>query len=308
MIRALVVGATGLLGHGLWREWSRRAGWEVVATARAASLPGLEAVDVEDRAAFGALVERVKPRVTVLLASNPHVDYCERHPEQTRKLNVDATVAAAASAAAAGSKFVFFSSDYVFDGKAGPYGEADPPNPINEYGRQKLESERGVARACPDSLILRISGLFGWELRRKNFVLQVVDALKAGRKLTAASDIRYNPTYAPNLAAVLAELVEKDCRGIYHAAGAEEFSRYDFAQEVARAFGLDDPLIEAVKQAELRSPTPRPLHTSLRTDKVRAASSSPLLGARKALRDMRRAEAEWERYAAGLQAPGPAKG
>ena len=299
-MKTLLIGATGLLGHALWRDWSQKPGWSVQGTSLSLPIPGLEALDVLDRKALQGVFDRIRPEATVLLASDPFVDGCQADPKRSRPLNVDAACAAAEEARRVGSTFVFFSSDYVFDGAKAPYCETDPVGPLNEYGKQKVEAEAGIARACPDHLILRISGLFGWELRRKNFVLQVLDRLDCGSDLVAAEDIRYHPTYAPNLSEVTAELLENGCRGVYHAVGADEHSRYDFARLVAEVFGLDGSKIKKVRQAELKLPAPRPANSSLSTQKLAGAVSAPLWGARQALEHMRDTRKDWEAYAASL--------
>lgn len=304
-MKTLLLGATGLLGHALWRDWARKPGWSVLGTSLGLPLPGLETLDVLDRKALKGVFDRYRPQATVMLASDPFVDGCQTDPKRSRPLNVDAACAGAEEAARVGSKFVFFSSDYVFGGTRAPYSETDPTDPLNEYGRQKVEAEAGIASACPDHLILRISGLFGWELRRKNFVLQVLDRLTSGSDLSAAEDIRYNPTYAPNLSEVTAQLLERGCRGIYHAVGADEYSRYDFARLIAEVFGLDNSKIRGVRQAELKLPAQRPANSSLSTKKLAGAVAAPLWGARQALEHMRDTRKDWEAYAASLGTLGP---
>ena len=295
-VRALVLGATGLVGRCCLRRWAGRAGWRVSGTSHRQLLAGVEPLDLQDADATRRLIERERPSLVVISASNPYVDYCESHAEETRALNVTATLQAAAAAQGAGATTVFFSSDYVFDGNAAPYGEEDPIHPLNEYGRQKAEAERGVAALGPDHLTLRVSGVFGWETSRKNFVLQVVDRCRAGKPVRAATDVRYNPTYAANLPDVIAELYESGRRGLYHAAGAEELSRFDLAAAIMRAFGFDPSSAEAVDAAALQQPARRPLHSSLRTDKVRAHVKAPLWGAARALAHMKAEEPAWNSY------------
>jgi dTDP-4-dehydrorhamnose reductase len=301
-VRALILGATGLVGRYCLRRWSDRAGWRAAGTSHRQAPSGLEPLDLEDAAATRKLIERERPQLVVICASNPFVDYCETHPEETRALNVTATLQAAAAAREVGATAVFFSTDYVFDGEAAPYGEQDSVGPLNEYGRQKAEAERGVAALGPDHLILRVSGVFGWETSRKNFVLQVVDRCRAGKAVQAATDIRYNPTYAANLPDVIAELYENGRRGLYHAAGAEEFTRFDFAQTIARAFGFDASRVEPIGSTALKQPARRPLHSSLRTDKARAHVRAPLWGAAKALAHMKAEEPAWNAYVDAVKA------
>lgn len=304
--RALILGATGLVGHYCLRRWKERPRWRVSGTSHRLRLPGLETVDIQDAAATAALIRETQPHLIVVTASNPYVDYCEQHPQETRAVNVEATLAVARSAKDAGATLVFFSTDYVFDGRKAPYGEGEAVSPLNHYGRQKVEAERGIAALGPDHLLLRISGVFGWELSRKNLALQIVDRLRKGERMRVSTDLRYNPTYAANLPDVIAELFEGDRRGLYHVAGAEEVSRYDLATAAARAFELDRALIDPVPYSAVSSPTPRPLHTSLRTDKVRSQVKGPLWGALKALLHMRSEEAAWLAYVDGLKLPSSA--
>lgn len=305
--RALVLGATGLVGHYCLRRWRDRPRWRVTGTSHRLRLPGLETIDIQDAAGTAALIRDTRPNLIALSASNPFVDYCEQHPQQTRAVNVEATLAVARAAKEAGATLVFFSTDYVFDGLKAPYGEGDPVSPLNDYGRQKVDAERGIAALGPDHLLLRISGVFGWEFSRKNLALQLVDRLRKGERMRVATDLRYNPTYAANLPDVIAELFEGDRRGLYHVAGAEEVSRYDLAVAAARAFELDRSRIEPVPYVAVSSPTPRPLHTSLRTDKVRSQVKAPLWGAQKALLHMRSEEAAWQSYVDGLKLPSPSR-
>ncbi len=303
--RALVLGATGLVGHYCWREWSKRPGWTVLGTWHKTQLPGLERADLLDSAVIRALIRDAKPNLVLIAAANPFVDHCERQPEETRAVNVDATILAASAAAEAGATPLFLSSDYVFDGKHAPYGEGDTVAPLNHYGRQKVDAERAIAKGGADHLIARISGVFGWELSRKNAVLQTVDRARSGKPTHGAVDVRANPTYAANLPDVLAEMWESGRRGIYHAAGAEELTRFDFFQAVVRTWELDESLILKSTMAKMHSPAVRPLHSSLRTDKVRSQVKAPLWGAAKALAHMRSQEAAWNAYAEGLTSGAP---
>lgn len=304
-IRALVLGATGLVGHYCWRRWSKRPGWSVVGTWHKTRLPGLERADLLDAARTRALIRDAKPSLVLIAAANPFVDYCERHPDETRAVNVEATIEAVSGAMEAGATAVFLSSDYVFDGRHAPYGEGDAVGPLNEYGRQKVDAERAVARLGADHLTARISGVFGWELSRKNSVLQTLERARGGRPTHGAVDVRANPTYAANLPDVLAELWEGGRRGTYHVAGAEELTRFDFFLEVARAFELDRGLILKATMASMYAPALRPLHSSLRTDKVRSQVKAPLWGAAKALSHMRAEEAAWNSCAESLKSPDP---
>jgi len=301
-MRALIVGATGLLGHALYRHLLVRPGWEAVVTTYDIVAPGFEKLDAMDASAVESLLDRVRPEAVIFPASNPFVDFCEQHPEETRRLNVDATLRTAEAAQKRGARFVFFSTDYVFDGKKGsPYREEDEPLPLSEYGRQKLEVERALAAAGGRWTVVRTAAIFGWELQPKNFILQVLARLRSGQKLKAASDLDYTPTYAPSLAEGVVGLVEKDAQGVFHLAGPETVSRAEFARAAAAVFGLDASHIEEVPFAAFAGQgAGRPQHSALDSGKAERLLGRPLLGARAALKAMKAAAQEWEDYSGKL--------
>lgn len=288
-----MVGATGLLGHALWRGWRSRPGWAVTGTSRAAR-GGLERLELLDGPGTAALFGALKPQAVVLAASEPHVDFCERDPADTRRVNVDGTLEAARAARAAGARVVFISSDYVFDGSRGAWGEADAPRPLNEYGRQKLAVERALLAWGKDALVLRVSGLFGWEFKPRNFVLRAREGLAAGRRMTLPSDQLYCPTYVGFLAEPIAGLLERGAAGLYHLAGGEAFARDAWGRAVAEAFGLDPKLVTGRPTPPPADGTaPRPLRSDLDCAKAAALLGAPVPGGRAGLKRMREEAEAW---------------
>lgn len=301
--KILVIGGTGLVGNALLRAWTARGAEVAAATYHRHASGGFLQLDMQDLGAVKALLAAHRPAVVAVPAANPFVDYCELHPEETRRVNVDGTLNVARACREIGARMIFYSSDYVFDGLKGSYTEEDVPSPINEYGRQKAEAERGVLAADPRNLVLRTSGAYGWQWEPKNFVLQVRQNLSEGKPMRVA-DVRYNPTYVENLAAITAELVAAGAAGIFHTVGAEEIARDEFARRAARAFGLDASLIRTVPAAEFKSPTPRPKQSSLVTDKVRRLlPGCPPVGVDEGLARMLAMEPEWRAYAKTLPDP-----
>jgi dTDP-4-dehydrorhamnose reductase len=299
-MRVLVIGGTGLVGNALVRAWQARGDRVLVATYHCHPSPEFRRLDMQDAAAVEALLAEARPEVVAVPAANPFVDYCELHPEETRRVNVAGTLNVARASRKAGAPMIFFSSDYVFDGRKGSYTEEDRPSPINEYGRQKAETEAGVLAESAANLVVRTSGAYGWQWEPKNFVLQVRARLKAGERMRVADDLEYNPTYVENLAQIVVELVEIKARGIYHVVGAERINRYAFARKAAEAFGLDAALLSAVSSKEFASPTPRPKSSSLVTDKVHAAVATKPVTASDGLELMLKQEPAWLAYSKRL--------
>lgn len=250
-----------------------------------------------DERAVRAVLSEVKPDIVAVPAGIAHVDHCELHPQETRRVNVEATAGVARACQTAGARMVFFSSDYVFDGTKGAYREDDGVHPLNEYGRQKAETESAVLAVSAKNLVIRTSSVYGWEWAGKNFVLQILRRLCAGEAMKVAADILCNPTYAENLAEVVAALAETGSGGIFHVVGGERLKRLEFARLAAKTFGLNGSLLIPVSSAEFPSPTRRPLDASLCTDKIRAAVGVPLMNAAEGLEHMRGSHTAWTEHA-----------
>jgi dTDP-4-dehydrorhamnose reductase len=273
MPRHLVIGGSGQVGEHLLRA----LGSDGVGTYFENAVPGLEHLDARDERAVARLLRAVRPEAVYLPASEPNVDLCEREPEATASMNVGIAESVSRAAAGIGARLVFFSTDYVFDGAAGPYAEDDEPNPLSEYGRQKLAGERW-ALETPGALVVRTAVVYGWERQRKNFVVRLIEADRnGGAQWRVPVDQIGSPTYAPNLAAAVVELAHAGAAGIYHVAGPEPASRYEFAMEATRVFQLDNVEVEPVETTELAQDALRPLSAALYVDKAQAALTATTL-------------------------------
>lgn len=266
--RALVIGASGQIGRNTARCLGAR-GWDVVGTANSRTEGGLRHLDLLDRAGLKKVVKEVAPQVCVLAAAMTHVDGCERAPEQARAANVVAPTLIAEACREVGATLVYLSTEYVFDGLAGPYGEGDRPRPISVYGATKLEGEQRVLAACADNLSIRTTVVYGWHPGDKNFLMQVVEHLSAGERMRVPADQYSSPTYAPDLGVAIAALAGHT-GGVLNVVGPEIIGRYELARQAARVFGLDEGLLDPVTTAELKQAAPRPLRAGLTTGRLRS--------------------------------------
>jgi dTDP-4-dehydrorhamnose reductase len=279
----LLIGADGLVGRHLSAALPAA---ETVRTYRRDPPEKGLALDITDGDAVRAAIAQVRPRVIFLAAADAYVERCEREPAVTRRVNVDAPRVIAESSAAIDALLVVFSSEYVFDGTAGAYAEDDARRPINEYGRQKAALE-DIALAAGRGLVCRTSGVFGDDPKRKNFVAQVIDRLRAGQTFDVPSDQLVTPTYAPSLARAVVRIAEQgQTAGIYHVAGPEVMGRVEFARLVADAFGLDRSLLRARNTRDMGLSAARPQRAGLRTDKLRQKLGDNLTAPAEALREL----------------------
>jgi dTDP-4-dehydrorhamnose reductase len=287
-VRALVIGASGQVGAALLRALRDR-GHEAVGTWAHVEQPGLVRLDLTDGAAVERLIAETRPDWVLCPAALSHVDYCEEHPAEALAANVYGPLAAAKAAARAGAGFVYYSSDYVFDGADGPYDEQARPRPLGVYGQSKWEGEQAVQGALDRALIVRTSVVYGPERQEKNSAYQVIRACRSGKGFRPAVDQRVSPSYNADVAAATVECCERDLRGTWHLAGAEVLDRLAYARLICRVFDLDASCLTPTTTAALAQKAARPLNGGLRIDKARAGLRTPLRGAEAGLRAMRAA-------------------
>ena len=159
-MRALVIGASGQVGAALLEALARRD-HEAAGTYARHPVPGLAPLDLTDPAAVERAIAAARPDWILCAGALTAVDYCEEHPDEAIAINRDGALAAARAAQRAGAGFVFFSTEYVFDGTRGPYAEEDPANPLSQYGRSKWEGERAVLTEVGRALVVRTTVVYG---------------------------------------------------------------------------------------------------------------------------------------------------
>jgi len=250
-MKVQVLGASGLLGKAVMREWS---GDDVVGL----SSPD---VDIRDREAVREIAERVRPKWIVLAAAYTDVDGCESHPDLTFGVNRDGAVNVAEAAKQVGAKLLFLSSDYVFDGKkTSPYETGDARNPQSVYGRSKAEAEVRLLEVLPECCIVRTSWLFG--AGGKCFPDTILKLAATRPALDVVSDQRGCPTYSVDLARAIIQLCRKGASGIVHVNNAGNCSWFEFAREIIKAAGLTAE-VRPVSTEQMARPAPRPAYSVL---------------------------------------------
>jgi len=285
--KVLITGASGLLGRKLARALSEE--YRVIPTHSTHPVnPDSMRMDIVDGSEVVGVLSEVRPELILHAAAETNVDKCETNRELAWSVNAIGTRNIASACGKIGAKLVYVSTDYVFDGEKGHYSEEDKANPVNYYGVTKLEGERFVRELCGDYVIVRTSVLYGWHPNRLNFATWVIDSLKSGMRISVAEDHYNSPTLADNLAEAILKIVEADATGLYHIAGSERISRYDFAMKTAEVFGLDRSLVTPVKMEDLKIwVAKRPRDSSLSMYKARHELKAGLLDVHEGLRQMR---------------------
>lgn len=226
-MRTLIFGATGLLGKPLMHAW----GDDQVTGL------GSRDADIRDAAKVSEVITKTKPDWTVLAAAYTDVDGCETNRDQAFAVNCQGAVNVARAAKQAGSRLLFISTDYVFDGKkTSPYLADDPRNPQSVYGRSKAEAEVQLQQEMPECCIVRTSWLFG--VGGKCFPDTILKLAATRPALQVVNDQRGSPTLADDLAAAIVQLCHAQAEGIVHATNHGDCTWFDFAREIVAGAGL----------------------------------------------------------------------
>jgi dTDP-4-dehydrorhamnose reductase len=250
-MKAMILGASGLLGKALMRVWS---GDEVVGL-------GSRDVDIRDSEKVKEVVEKNHPEWVVLAAAYTDVDGCESHPDRAFAVNRDGPVNVARAAKRTGAKLLFLSSDYVFDGKnTSPYEAGDARNPQSVYGRSKAEAEVQLLEVLPECCIARTSWLFG--TGGKCFPDTILKLAASRPALDVVNDQRGDPTYSVDLARTIIGLCRNQAAGIVHATNAGDCSWFEFAREIVKSAGLTTE-VRPVSSQQMARPAPRPAYSVL---------------------------------------------
>lgn len=250
-MKALILGATGLLGKPLVRAWH---GDEVVGL-------GSRDLDIRDAARVRELVQSTRPDWIVLAAAYTDVDGCESHQDVAFAVNRDGALNVARAARHADARLLFVSSDYVFDGKKNsPYEIGDPPNPQSVYGRTKAEAEIELMQVLPDCCIARTSWLFG--VGGKCFPDTILKLAASRPALDVVNDQRGCPTYTIDLARAIIELCRKSATRIVHVTNAGDCTWFELAREIVKDAGLTTE-VRPVNSQQMARPAPRPAYSVL---------------------------------------------
>jgi dTDP-4-dehydrorhamnose reductase len=272
--KILIIGVSGLLGNKIYNL--AKNNYQVFGTynTHKPSMENVYQLDVTKRADVFKLIENIKPDFVIDTHALHNVDYCELHPEEAWLVNVEGTKNVAEACRTFGCKYVFISTDYVFDGKkATPYTEKDKPNPLNYYAKTKLIAEEAIKILTTDYIIARTAVLFGvGGLGKEPFALWLIKKLKNGEEVKAVIDQYNNPTLVDSLAKILLTLCENDKVGLFHIAGKTNLNRYEFSLKIAETFGLNKELIKSITTPELNQVAPRPRKVALDVSKVERAT------------------------------------
>lgn len=267
----LITGGSGYLGSHLAKQARER--WRVVATyfSHPIDLPGCRVIplDVADGNAVSRLLAELRPAAIIHTAADMST------AEVMQAVIVEGTRHVVAAAAAIGARLIHLSTDALFDGEHAPYVESDLPRPITPYGRAKAAAEQAVAETYPAAAIVRTSLIYGFDPIDPR-TAWVVNSLHQAKPITLYTDEMRCPVWVAQLAMALLELAKGEQHGIWHLAGPQPLSRYEFGEKLARVYNLDPTGITAGLSRE--SGQIRPRNCTLDVEKAQRRLRSPFWG------------------------------
>ncbi len=265
--RILVVGANGMLGQRIIKFFSEHENTALLGCSiepeAVYSNADYVCCDISKRESIKKTVYDFYPDVIVNAAAYTNVDKSESERELAWKINVKGVEYLAEMCRVIDAHLIHISTDYIFDGVKGPYGENATPNPLGYYGRTKLAAENALKISGALHTILRTNVLYGAANSRPDFVRWVVNSIRNGSQIKIVTDQINNPTFIDDLVQAISKVIEFDKQGLYNIGGKEFLSRFDFTLRIAEFFNLDKKLITPIKTPELNQPAPRPLKSGL---------------------------------------------
>ena len=271
----LITGSNGLLGQKLIDLYLENNDVNLIATARGDNRypikEGYEyaALDITLSDQVQHVIKKYKPDCIINTAAMTNVDQCEGNKSDAENLNINAVSYLVKAANNEGAHFIQLSTDFIFDGKDGPYTEDAQPNPLSFYGETKLKAENIVKNQAKKWSIIRTVLVYGivHDMSRSNIVLWAKNALEKGQPLKIVDDQFRSPTLAEDLAIGCQLVEQKEAEGIYNISGKDQMSIVSLVERVADYFQLDKSTIERVSSTTLNQPAKRPPITGFNLDK-----------------------------------------
>ena len=295
-MKVLVTGANGQLGHDVLNELLRR-GHSGIGSGSAPEYRGIEdgspactadyaGMDITDAEKVNSVIRALHPDAVIHCAAWTNVDGAEDEENIPRvfAINEDGTKNIAEACGEIGAKMMYISTDYVFNGQGTEPWQPDCIDfaPLNVYGKSKLAGEQAIAETRENFFIVRIAWVFG--LNGKNFVKTMLNLGKTHDTLRVVNDQIGTPTYTYDLARLLADMIQTDQYGTYHATNEGGYiSWYDFACEIFRQAGMDVNVIPVTTAEYGLSKAARPFNSRLDKGKLRDNGFEPLPDWRDAL-------------------------
>lgn len=293
-MKVFITGSNGFVGSYIVKQILDE-GFEVVASSRTPDLSNFQScknykflqLDITDPFAVHNAFELVKPDVVIHSAAMSKPDDCEVNQADAYAVNVEATVQLLLNAADYKSHFIHLSTDFIFNGQEGKHSENDEADPLSYYGKTKLEAEEAVREYEYDWSIVRTVFVYGKTLYgRDSFIGMIAKKLLSNEPYKVVNDQERTPTYAPDLAKGILEIVKRKATGIFHICGKNVLTPYEMAINTAEVLGVHGHYLTPVTCNEFKEIAQRPLKSGLSIEKAKKELEYKPLSFEEGLRKM----------------------
>lgn len=276
--KVLITGSNGFIGQKMMTEVLADKNFDLIALSRGSNRysnpEGYLYIDgdVCNPEQMAEVISQHRPHFIIHTVAMANVEACEANIEACEQVNVEPIKTLVSLSEKYDVHLIHLSTDFIFDGKEGPYAETAIPHPLNEYGKSKLEAEKLIQASSIKWAIIRTILVYGVpnDKDRSNLILWVKNSLEAGKKINVVTDHYRMPTLVEDLTKATLSIMDKQAKGIYHISGSEGYSIYDIAMQVAKFWDLDTSLIQPVDSSTIESAVCRPSYTGFVLDKAMA--------------------------------------
>ena len=287
------MGASGLLGEG-FQHISKDTKNEFILCYTKNKILNAEQLDITKNDAIKSFFKIHKPDVTINCSAITDLDFCEKNKSHVLDVNTLGAKKLAQACNVHNSHLIHISTDYVFDGQAGPYQENDMPNPISYCGQTKRKSEELVLKENENFCVVRTGMLYGWSQNKQNLATMITSELRNNRQVKLINDLQVSPSYTDNVAEMILKLALMKISGIFNVANSSIVTRYDFGLLLSEVFELNKSLIKPISSKDFHWNVPRPHKGGLLLDKVSKVLNKKPLTAKECLIRMRAEEVRKE--------------
>ena len=292
-MKICIVGASGLLGEGFQRV-SKDSKNEFIFCYAKNKIPNAEQLDITKEDAIKSFFQIHKPDALINCSAITDLEFCEKNKSHAFNVNALGAKKLAQACNIHGSHLIHVSTDYVFDGNAGPYQENDVPKPISYYGQTKHESEELVLKENENFCVARTALLYGWCQNKQNLATMIISELRNNRQVKLIDDQQVSPSYADNVAEMMLELAKTKISGTFNVTNSSIVTRYDFGILISEVFGLNKSLIKSISIEDFHWKVPRPHKSGLLIEKISKVLRKKPLTVKECLIRMREEEVRKE--------------
>ncbi|AKN33924.1 dTDP-4-dehydrorhamnose reductase [Clostridium carboxidivorans P7] len=270
--KILITGSNGMLGKDLTSLFSKNDNFEVFGINRSNDINLKDdhyfVCDITDFEELNNILKYINPEIIIHCAANVNVDGCEKDKNYAYKLNSESTKILS-SYKSEKTKFIYISTDSIFNGETGNYKEDDKANPLNYYAFSKFEGENFALLQNKNAIIIR-TNIYGFHKPYGSSLVEwALKNLKSENKISGFNDVYFNPIYTGQLGKIVMKLIQIDYKGIIHT-GCENFiNKYEFLIRIAQKFGLNNELIDESSVDSINFSARRPKNTTLNITKLK---------------------------------------